>query len=64
MVVYVVFSNGSYIGCYDSPETAEKALSKPGSKVSKNDYYLNIDNRTYEILADTMVTESNLSRSN
>lgn len=65
MVVYIVFANGFYIGCYDSQETIEKALSSPDSRIYRDEYgHLNIDNVTYNIMSDTMVTEANLSRSN
>lgn len=65
MVVYVVFANGFYIGCYDSQETIERALSRPDSRIYRDDSnHLNIDNVSYKIMSSTMVTEANLSRSN
>jgi hypothetical protein len=63
MVVCVLFHNGNYIGCYDSLETAERALSRPDSRISRDAYYLNIDDKTYEVLVDTMITEGRLIRS-
>lgn len=65
MVVYVVFTNGFYFGCYDSQETIEKALSRPDSRIYRDEHgNLNIDNIAYRIMSDTIVTEANFSRSN
>jgi hypothetical protein len=64
MVVCVLFRNGSYLGVYDSVETAEKAVSRPDSKVSRDNYYLNVDGITYEILMDTLMTENCVERKN
>jgi hypothetical protein len=64
MVVCVLFRNGCYFGVYDSVETAEKAVSRPDSKVSRNSYYLNVDGITYEILMDTVMTENRVERMN
>lgn len=62
MVVCILFRNGNYIGCYDSFETAEKAVSRPDSRISRDAYYLNVDDITYEVVVDVMLTESLLIR--